>query len=90
MIKKVNDLKKLFDKTNEIESKELEYALNENVIENDLNGFDSTSKLGDLKVANIYIITVPTPVTKNKKPDFKPLYASRSVGEIISKMTLYL
>ena len=84
--KKVNDLKKLFDKTNEIESKELEYVLNENVIENDLNGFYPTSKLGDLKVANIYIITVPTPVTKNKKPDFKPLFnASRSVGEIISK-----
>ena len=84
--KRVNDLKKLFDKTNEIESKELEYVLNENVIENDLNGFYPTSKLGDLKVANIYIITVPTPVTKNKKPDFKPLFnASRSVGEIISK-----
>ncbi len=84
--KRVNDLKKLFDKTNEIKSKELEYVLNENVIENDLNGFYPTSKLGDLKVANIYIITVPTPVTKNKKPDFKPLFnASRSVGEIISK-----
>ena len=45
--KRVNDLKKLFDKTNEIESKELEYVLNENVIENDLNGKIRTAIIGE-------------------------------------------
>ena len=32
-----------------------------------------TSNLNDLKNCNIFIITVPTPVTKNKVPDFSYL-----------------
>src|SRR5690606_32066635 len=36
--------------------------------------------------ANIYIITVPTPVDKNNRPDLTPLYkASETVGKVLSK-----
>ncbi|WP_413692346.1 Vi polysaccharide biosynthesis UDP-N-acetylglucosamine C-6 dehydrogenase TviB [Psychromonas sp. KJ10-2] len=40
----------------------------------------------DLKNANIYIITVPTPVDKDKQPDLSPLIrASEMLGEVVSR-----
>lgn len=39
-----------------------------------------------LKASNIYIVTVPTPIDKNKNPDLTPLInASRMLGGVISK-----
>lgn len=39
-----------------------------------------------LKAANIYIVTVPTPIDKNKNPDLTPLIsASRMLGGVIAK-----
>jgi len=39
-----------------------------------------------LKAATIYIITVPTPITKNKTPDLRPLeQASMLVGSVLKK-----
>ena len=41
-------------------------------------------KVNDIKNCNIYIITVPTPIFKNKKPDLRPLKeASKQVGKIL-------
>ena len=45
-----------------------------------------TSRVEDLKSSNCFIITVPTPVDKNKKPDLNPLLAaSKMIGKIIKK-----
>jgi UDP-N-acetyl-D-galactosamine dehydrogenase len=45
-----------------------------------------TDKLEDLKACNFYIVTVPTPVDKNNRPDLTPLYkASESVGKVLNK-----
>jgi len=45
-----------------------------------------TTELDDITSANFYIITVPTPVDKNNKPDLTPLYkASETVGKVLSK-----
>ena len=45
-----------------------------------------TDDLAEIKQANFYIVTVPTPVDKNNKPDLTPLYkASESVGKVLSK-----
>jgi UDP-N-acetyl-D-galactosamine dehydrogenase len=45
-----------------------------------------TNQLEDLKVANIFIVTVPTPIDKNNKPDLTPLIkASTSVGTVLKK-----
>ena len=45
-----------------------------------------TNQLEDLKGANIFIITVPTPIDKNNKPDLLPLLkASTSVGSVLKK-----
>ena len=49
-------------------------------------GLYCSSQLEDLHHANIYIITVPTPVDKNNKPDLTPLYkASETVGKVLKK-----
>lgn len=40
----------------------------------------------DTRQCNIYIITVPTPIDSENRPDLSPLIsASRTVGELISK-----
>lgn len=40
----------------------------------------------DIKAATIYIITVPTPITKHKTPDLRPLeHASSLVGKVLKK-----
>lgn len=49
-------------------------------------GLYCTDDLEVLKGCNIYIITVPTPVDKNNRPDLTPLYkASNSVGQVLKK-----
>jgi UDP-N-acetyl-D-galactosamine dehydrogenase len=43
-----------------------------------------TSQLEDLRAANIYIVTVPTPIDVHKRPDLKPLLkASESLGKVL-------
>lgn len=50
------------------------------------NGFLCTTNLEEIKDCNIYIITVPTPVDKNRQPDLTPLLkASETVGRVVSK-----
>tara|TARA_Y100000768_G_scaffold63599_1_gene43706 strand:- start:7182 stop:8462 length:1281 start_codon:yes stop_codon:yes gene_type:complete len=50
-----------------------------------------TSSTNVLKKANCYIITVPTPINKLKKPDLKPLFnASKIVGKYIKKGSLII
>jgi len=45
-----------------------------------------SSKVEDIKSCNVYIVTVPTPIDKHKKPDLTPLEkASFMLGGIISK-----
>lgn len=50
------------------------------------NGLYCSSHLDDIKEANIYIVTVPTPVDKNNRPDLTPLYkSSETVGKVLKK-----
>lgn len=45
-----------------------------------------TDKPEDIKSANIYIVTVPTPITKHKSPDLTPIIeASKTVGNVLKK-----
>jgi len=45
-----------------------------------------TSSLDDIRPANIYIVTVPTPIDEHKRPDLTPLLsASHSVGKVLKK-----
>jgi UDP-N-acetyl-D-galactosamine dehydrogenase len=50
------------------------------------NGLYCTTRLQDIAECNIYIITVPTPIDKNNRPDLTPLIrASETVGKVIAK-----
>jgi len=50
------------------------------------SGLYCSANLNDIQDANIYIITVPTPVDKNNRPDLTPLYkASETVGKVLKK-----
>ncbi len=45
-----------------------------------------TANWNDLSQCNIYIVAVPTPVDKDKEPDFRPLKnACIKIGSILSK-----
>ena len=81
--KRVAELKKGFDDTLEVEEELLK-----SVLVNDFNqkGLSMTHTLQDIADADIYVVTVPTPIDKHKIPDLTPLYkASESVGSILKK-----
>ncbi len=45
-----------------------------------------SANIEDLKVCNVYVVTVPTPIDKYKKPDLSPLEkASAMLADVISK-----
>ena len=45
-----------------------------------------TSNLEELKTCNVFIISVPTPVDKNKRPNLTPLLgASKTVGKVLNQ-----
>ena len=71
---RIEELKRGFDKTLEIKAKELKK----------IKRIKFTHSIKDLINSNCYIITVPTPVDRNKKPDLKPLLsATKEIGKII-------
>ena len=49
-------------------------------------GLFCSSNLEDIKDCTYYIVTVPTPVDKNNRPDLTPLYkSSETVGKVLKK-----
>ncbi|MCL9819241.1 Vi polysaccharide biosynthesis UDP-N-acetylglucosamine C-6 dehydrogenase TviB [Helicobacter colisuis] len=74
--KRIDELKEGYDRTLEVEKEELQSA----------KGLSYTTNLEDLRVAQIYIVTVPTPIDHYNKPDLTPLLkASSSVGKVLKK-----
>ncbi len=54
-------------------------------------GLYFSSNKEDLRGANIYIITVPTPIDKYNVPNLEPLlYASQEIGSVLSKGDLII
>ncbi len=74
--KRINQLKEGYDLTKEVEIEELQLA--------DQLSFTSDSEA--LREANIFVVTVPTPIDKNRRPDLGPLLtASSTVGKVLKK-----
>lgn len=70
------DLRNNIDYTLEITSDELKSAKN----------LQYSDNIEDLRDANIFIVTVPTPIDEHKRPDLTPLLkASESIGKVIKK-----
>ncbi|MEI6679437.1 MAG: nucleotide sugar dehydrogenase [Mariniphaga sp.] len=84
---RVNEINKGFDHTLELNEDILRSALvSENPVITDTNGLFCSFNPEDIKGCNFYIVTVPTPVDKNNRPDLTPLLkASETVGRAISK-----
>lgn len=85
--KRVGELMEGHDLTLEVEDDILQSALvKENPFNNHHKGLYCSCDLDDIREANIYIVTVPTPVDKNNRPDLTPLIkASETVGKVIGK-----
>lgn len=85
--KRVNRLNEGYDDTLEIEPEVLQSVLTlENPLQADTAGLHCSCNIADIRDANIYIITVPTPVDRNNRPDLTPLIkASETVGSVIGK-----
>jgi len=75
---RIDELNNGFDRTLELSEEQVKEAIK--------NGMKFTNKLDDIKECNIYIVTVPTPIDKNKRPDLTPLLkASESIGKVLKK-----
>jgi UDP-N-acetyl-D-galactosamine dehydrogenase len=73
---RISELKAGFDRTLETSSEELAQVQH----------LYYTTSVEDLKTCNVYIVTVPTPVDADKRPDFTPLIkASQTVGLVLKQ-----
>ena len=85
---RVNQLMSGHDHTLEVEDKDLQKEIVADLLtaESKGKGLYCTTAVGDIESANFYIVTVPTPTDKNKRPVLTPLIkASESVGKVLKK-----
>jgi UDP-N-acetyl-D-galactosamine dehydrogenase len=74
--KRIAELRSGVDHTLEVDKKELASA----------RQLSYSHNVDDLKAADVYIVTVPTPIDRHKRPDLTPLIkASRMLGKVVSK-----
>ncbi|PXY41983.1 nucleotide sugar dehydrogenase [Flavobacterium cheongpyeongense] len=79
---RITSLKNGIDTTLEVEDAVLQNVLKETL--NGTKGLYCTSDIKNIAECNYFIITVPTPVDKNNRPDLTPLYkASETVGKML-------
>jgi UDP-N-acetyl-D-galactosamine dehydrogenase len=73
---RIDELVEGYDRTLETSNDELKLA----------SQLEFTSSFDRLKEAHIFIVTVPTPIDKNNKPDLSPLIgASNMLGKVLKK-----
>ncbi|MBL3520266.1 nucleotide sugar dehydrogenase [Arcobacter lanthieri] len=75
---RIDELSSGYDRTLELTDTQVKEAIK--------NGMKFSLDINDIKDCNIYIVTVPTPIDKNKNPDLTPLIkASETVGKVLKK-----
>jgi len=85
---RVDELMKGHDRTLEVEDEDLKKVIASDLISTESNGkgLYCTTAVGDIESSNFYVVTVPTPTDKNKRPVLTPLIkASESVGKVLKK-----
>lgn len=84
--KRIAELNSGKDETLELEEDLLKSALVSKNPELHETGLFCSHNLEDIADSNVYVVTVPTPVDKNNRPDLTPLYkASETVGKVLKK-----
>ena len=82
--KRIGELLQGHDATLEVDVKTLQSVLKKD--SNDDIGLFCSSNLEDIKDCNYYVVTVPTPIDKNNRPDLTPLYkSSETVAKVLKK-----
>jgi UDP-N-acetyl-D-galactosamine dehydrogenase len=72
--KRIEALRQGIDDTLETETSDLNAA----------TGLTFSSEAADLRSCNVYIVTVPTPIDRHKRPDLRPLIgASEIIGSVL-------
>ncbi|MEA3433727.1 MAG: nucleotide sugar dehydrogenase [Campylobacterota bacterium] len=75
---RIDELNNGIDRTLELSETQVKEAL--------ANNMQFTNVLENIADCNVYIVTVPTPIDKHKKPDLTPLIkASESIGKVLKK-----
>jgi UDP-N-acetyl-D-galactosamine dehydrogenase len=75
---RIDELGSGIDRTLELSEEQVNEAIS--------NNMKFTNQLEEIADCNIYIVTVPTPIDKHKKPDLTPLLkASESIGSVLKK-----
>ncbi len=75
---RIDELNSGVDRTLELSDDQVKEAL--------AHGMKFTKDLEEIADCNVYIVTVPTPIDKHKKPDLTPLIkASESIGKVLKK-----
>ena len=73
---RIDELRSGVDRTLELTTEQVHQAI--------ANKMQFTNVLEEISDCNIYIVTVPTPIDKHKKPDLTPLLkASESIGKVL-------
>ncbi len=79
--KKINDLKNKIDITGELTKKQVDYLKKTKI----------THNLNDLKSYQIFIIAVPTPISKNKQPNLSLVKkASKDISKVLTKKSIII
>lgn len=78
-INRIKELKNNLDKTLEMSESQLKAS----------SMLTFSNSIDDIKDANIFIVTVPTPVDKHNRPDLTPLIkASETIGKVLKKQDI--
>jgi UDP-N-acetyl-D-glucosamine/UDP-N-acetyl-D-galactosamine dehydrogenase len=83
---RIDELNQAYDKTLELSSEQLKEILPAFNSSLSTNYLKLTTNIEDIRDCNIYIVTVPTPIDKNKRPDLTPLIkASQTIANVLKK-----
>ena len=85
---RVDELMNGHDRTLEVQDEDLKKVIAFDLISTEKSGkgLFCTTAVGDIETSNFYVVTVPTPTDKNKRPVLTPLIkASESVGKVLKK-----
>ena len=84
--RRIEELNDCHDITLEVEEDLLKQVTVPHVPKVGGSGLLCSRDMEDIKGCKVFIITVPTPVDKNNRPDLTPLYkASETVGKVLKK-----
>ena len=83
---RIDELNNAEDRTLELSSDQLKEVLPKFNKELKTQHLKLTTNYEDIANCNIFIVTVPTPIDKNKRPDLTPLIkASETIGKVLKK-----